>query len=184
MNRRAASDSGQGRVLQPADVLPAGSTAIDRALLALSAAAGSLYLLTCAGPPHLPGLVLKAPAVPPPAAIAIRLLSGPEHWLRRGALAAAAIGDGFLKLTRRFVQGLGALRRLGQRLWCSERQAPIRQGDGRTISRTDAGDSACQGPGLHPIKGSAGEEPWISWNLNPRWKPHTSGACWTPSPGA
>ena len=108
MIRRAASAVSQVFASQLANVLPAGSTAVDRWLLALSLAAGSLYFLTCAGPPHLPGLVLKALAVSPLAAIAIRRLSGPERWLLGGALAASTVGDVLLELKGLFVPGLGA----------------------------------------------------------------------------
>jgi len=90
------------------DALPSGFTVVDRGLLALSVAAGTLYFLTCAGPPHLPGLVLKALAVPPLAAIAIRLLSGPERWLLGGALAVSAVGDVLLELKGLFLPGIGA----------------------------------------------------------------------------
>ena len=108
MIRRAASAVSQVFASQLANVLPAGSTAVDRGLLALSLAAGSLYFLTCAGPPHLPGLVLKALSVSPLAAIAIRRLSGPERWLLGGALAASTVGDVLLELKGLFVPGLGA----------------------------------------------------------------------------
>jgi uncharacterized membrane protein YhhN len=95
-------------VARLADVLPDGSTAVDRGLLALSAAAGSLYFMTCGGPPHVLGLVLKALSVAPLAAIAIRLLTGSERWLLGGALAASAVGDVLLELKGLFIPGLGA----------------------------------------------------------------------------
>jgi len=106
--RRAASAVSQVFASQLAHVLPAGFPVVDRWLLALSVAAGSLYFLTCAGPPHLPGLVLKALAVSPLAAIAIRRLTGPERWLLGGALAASTVGDVLLELKGLFVPGLGA----------------------------------------------------------------------------
>ena len=108
MIRRAASAVSQVFASQLAHVLPAGFPVVDRWLLALSVAAGSLYFLTCAGPPHLPGLVLKALAVSPLAAIAIRRLTGPERWLLGGALAASTVGDVLLELKGLFVPGLGA----------------------------------------------------------------------------
>jgi uncharacterized membrane protein YhhN len=95
-------------VTRLAAVLPAGSSAVDRWLLVLSLVAGSLYFLTCGGPPHLPGLVLKALSVAPLAAIAIRLLTGPERWLLGGALVASAFGDVLLELKGLFLPGLGA----------------------------------------------------------------------------
>ena len=115
MNRRAASAISQVFAAQLGDVLPAGSTVVDRWLLALSVAAGSLYFLTCAGPPHPPGLVLKALSVSPLAAIAIRRLSGPERWLLGGALMASTVGDVLLELKGLFVPGLGAF--LVAQLW-------------------------------------------------------------------
>ena len=60
-------------MIQFAALLPGSSTALDRGLLALSVVAGSLYVLTRAGPPPLPGLVLKALLVSPLAAIASSL---------------------------------------------------------------------------------------------------------------
>jgi uncharacterized membrane protein YhhN len=95
-------------VARLAAILPAGSSAVDRWLLLLSLVAGALYFLTCAGPPHLPGLVMKALAVPPLAAIAVRHLSGPDRRLLGGALVASAIGDVLLELKGLFVPGLGA----------------------------------------------------------------------------
>jgi uncharacterized membrane protein YhhN len=95
-------------VARLADALPDTATAIDRGLLAVSVAAGSLYFLTCGGPPHPPGIVLKALSVSPLAAIAVRRLPGPERWLLGGALAVSATGDVLLELNGLFVPGLGA----------------------------------------------------------------------------
>jgi uncharacterized membrane protein YhhN len=95
-------------VFQIADVLPAGSTAVERRLLALSAVAGTLYLVTCAGPPHPLFVILKALAVSPLAVIAFRLLRGRERWLLGGALAFSTLGDVLLELHGLFVPGLGA----------------------------------------------------------------------------
>jgi uncharacterized membrane protein YhhN len=89
-------------------ILPSGSTAVERWLLALSVVAGSLYFVTCAGPPHPAGLVLKALAVSPLAAIAFLLLRGRERWLLGSALAASTLGDVLLELHGLFVPGLGA----------------------------------------------------------------------------
>jgi uncharacterized membrane protein YhhN len=88
--------------------LPAGFTAAERRLLELSVVAGSLYFVTCAGPPHPLGVVLKALCVSPLAAIAIRLLRGRERWLLGGALLCSTLGDVLLEVNGFFVAGLGA----------------------------------------------------------------------------
>jgi uncharacterized membrane protein YhhN len=89
-------------------LLPAGCTAVERRLLALSIVAGSLYFVTGGGPPHPLAVVLKALSVSPLAAIAFRLLRGRERWLLGGALAASTLGDVLLKLQGLFLPGLGA----------------------------------------------------------------------------
>lgn len=85
-----------------------GFSAVERALLWLSAACSLGYFITKSWQPFPGSVVLKALCIAPLALIALRLLNQPDNWLLGGALCFSTLGDIFLDLSGLFVQGLGA----------------------------------------------------------------------------
>jgi len=85
-----------------------GFSAIERALLWLSAACSLSYFITKSWQPYPGSVVLKALCIAPLALIALRLLNQPDNWLLGSALLFSTLGDIFLELNGFFVQGLGA----------------------------------------------------------------------------
>lgn len=85
-----------------------GFSAVERALLWLSAACSLGYFITKSWQPFPGSVVLKALCIAPLALIALRLLNQPDNWLLGGALGFSTLGDIFLDLSGLFVQGLGA----------------------------------------------------------------------------
>jgi uncharacterized membrane protein YhhN len=85
-----------------------GFSAIERALLWLSAGCSLGYFITKSWQPYSGSIVLKALCIAPLALIALRLLNPLDNWLLGSALLFSTLGDIFLDLNGFFVHGLGA----------------------------------------------------------------------------